>query len=89
MLSDPDKKARYDQFGFAGDQMGGGGGFDFGGWYKDAACTNGNEFRFGYELEANTTIYAKWTEVTSGNYTVIIWRAGRHRLPAVLSGVRV
>ena len=29
VLSDPDKKARYDQFGFAGDQMGGGG-FDFG-----------------------------------------------------------
>ena len=32
MLSDPDKKARYDQFGFAGDQMGGAGGFDFGGF---------------------------------------------------------
>ena len=32
VLSDPDKKARYDQFGFAGDQMGGGGGFDFGGF---------------------------------------------------------
>ncbi|MBR6346215.1 MAG: molecular chaperone DnaJ [Bacteroidales bacterium] len=38
VLSDPEKKARYDQFGFAGDQMGqggfggfGGGGFDFGG----------------------------------------------------------
>ena len=32
VLSDPDKKARYDQYGFAGDQMGGGGGFDFGGF---------------------------------------------------------
>ncbi len=32
VLSDPDKRARYDQYGFAGDQMGGGaGGFDFGG----------------------------------------------------------
>ena len=32
VLSDPDKRARYDQYGFAADQMGGGaGGFDFGG----------------------------------------------------------
>ena len=32
ILSDPDKRAKYDQFGFAGEQMGGGaGGFDFGG----------------------------------------------------------
>ena len=33
VLSDPDKRARYDQFGFAAEQMGGGGagGFDFGG----------------------------------------------------------
>ena len=31
VLSDPDKRAKYDQFGFAGEQMGGTGGFDFGG----------------------------------------------------------
>lgn len=32
VLSDTDKRAKYDQFGFAGEQMGGGaGGFDFGG----------------------------------------------------------
>ncbi len=31
VLSDPDKRAKYDQFGFAADQMGGAGGFDFGG----------------------------------------------------------
>ncbi len=32
ILSDPDKRAKYDQYGFAADQMGGGaGGFDFGG----------------------------------------------------------
>ena len=32
VLSDADKRARYDKFGFAGEQMGGGaGGFDFGG----------------------------------------------------------
>ena len=33
VLSDPDKRARYDQYGFAAEQMGGAGagGFDFGG----------------------------------------------------------
>lgn len=32
ILSDPDKRAKYDQFGFSAEQMGGGaGGFDFGG----------------------------------------------------------
>ena len=32
ILSDPDKRAKYDQYGFAAEQMGGGaGGFDFGG----------------------------------------------------------
>lgn len=31
VLSDPDKRAKYDQFGFAAEQMGGAGGFDFGG----------------------------------------------------------
>lgn len=32
ILSDPDKRAKYDKFGFAAEQMGGGaGGFDFGG----------------------------------------------------------
>ena len=31
ILSDPDKRAKYDQFGFAAEQMGGAGGFDFGG----------------------------------------------------------
>ena len=32
VLSTPDKRARYDQFGFAGDQMGGGGAGGFGGF---------------------------------------------------------
>ncbi len=48
-------------------------GYSFGGWYKDAACTDGQEFSFGGELEANTTIYAKWTLVETAPYTVIIW----------------
>jgi len=33
-------------------------GYIFGGWYKEAACTN--EFDFDAGIEANTTIYAKW-----------------------------
>lgn len=32
VLSDPDKRARYDQFGFDGPNMGGAGGFDFSGF---------------------------------------------------------
>ena len=49
VLSDPDKKARYDQFGFAGDQMGGGGGFDFGGFDLNDILRNvfGGGFNFG------------------------------------------
>ena len=36
-------------------------GWDFGGWYKEATCTN--EFVFTTEvINADTTIYAKWTE---------------------------
>ena len=49
VLSDPDKKARYDQFGFAGDQMGGAGGFDFGGFDLNDILRNvfGGGFNFG------------------------------------------
>ena len=33
----------------------------FGGWYTDAACSNGKEFDFSTPLTANwTTLYAKW-----------------------------
>ena len=48
VLSDPDKKARYDQYGFAGDQMGGGG-FDFGGFDLNDILRNvfGGGFNFG------------------------------------------
>ena len=49
VLSDPDKKARYDQFGFAGDQMGGGGAYDFGGFDLNDILRNvfGGSFSFG------------------------------------------
>ncbi|HBI64369.1 MAG TPA: hypothetical protein DDX51_04550 [Clostridiales bacterium] len=49
-------------------------GYTFGGWYTDAACTDGNEFNFDATVEARTTVYAKWTVVASANYTVIIWK---------------
>jgi len=50
VLSDPQKKARYDQFGFAGDQMGEGGGFDFGGFDLNEILRSvfgGGGFNFG------------------------------------------
>lgn len=34
--------------------------FTFRGWYKDAACTDGNKVEAGYELTANLNLYAKW-----------------------------
>ncbi len=38
-------------------------GYTFGGWYTDAACTNGNEFDFDNQtqIRTDTTLYAKWT----------------------------
>lgn len=49
-------------------------GYTFGGWYTNAACTDGNEFTFGNTISDNTTIYAKWIPNTTANYTVIIWK---------------
>lgn len=34
----------------------------FGGWYTDAACTEGNEWTIPTELAHNVTVYAKWTD---------------------------
>lgn len=51
-------------------------GYSFGGWYTDAACTNGNEFDFNAVIPntmKNTTLYAKWTAAELANYTVNIW----------------
>ena len=46
-------------------------GWTFGGWYQDATCSVA--FDFATPITANTELYAKWTEVTSGtvNYTVV------------------
>ena len=49
-------------------------GYTFGWWYKDAACTDGNEFTFGQGLTDNTTIYAKWTANATAPYTILIWK---------------
>ncbi len=42
-------------------------GYTFGGWYKEAACTNAWNADTAYTKEGNTTLYAKWTPIT---YTV-------------------
>ncbi|MGN0813662.1 MAG: pectinesterase family protein [Candidatus Coproplasma sp.] len=39
-------------------------GYDFAGWYSDAACTDGNEVTFPLTVTGNTTVYAKWTVAT-------------------------
>lgn len=42
-------------------------GYDFGGWYKEAECTN--VFNFNTELiTADTTIYAKWNQIYKVTY---------------------
>ncbi|MBR4504159.1 MAG: InlB B-repeat-containing protein, partial [Candidatus Methanomethylophilaceae archaeon] len=49
-------------------------GYTFGGWYKDKACTDGNEFTFGSTLTEFTTIYAKWIPNETAGYTILIWK---------------
>ncbi len=49
-------------------------GCTFGGWYKDADCTDGNEYAAGTALTENTTLYAKWELVTEANYTIVYWQ---------------
>jgi uncharacterized repeat protein (TIGR02543 family) len=38
-------------------------GYNFGGWYKDAACTDAWDFAAG-TVDGNITLYAKWTAVS-------------------------
>ena len=42
-------------------------GYDFGGWYNEAACTTAAEITPNYTIAGNKTVYAKWTPKT---YTV-------------------
>ena len=42
-------------------------GYTFGGWYKDEACSDGQEFNFSSQtITADTTIYAKWIKNLEG-----------------------
>ena len=47
-------------------------GYEFAGWFTDAACTAGSMFEFGSSLVRDITLYAKWNPGTA-NYTVIHW----------------
>ncbi len=44
--------------------------YTFAGWYTNPECTDGNEFVFGSELDAPTTVYAKWDSETLSGYTI-------------------
>lgn len=44
-------------------------GYTFGGWYKDAACTQA--FDFNEVMTATTTVYAKWNGAST-TYTIIV-----------------
>ena len=48
-------------------------GYTFGGWYTNPECT-GEPFEFGHPITERTTIYAKWTEVSTATYVVLIWK---------------
>ena len=47
-------------------------GYEFAGWFTDAACTAGSMFEFGSSLVRDIELYAKWNPGTA-NYTVIHW----------------
>ena len=47
-------------------------GYEFAGWFTDAACTAGSMFEFGSLLDNDIKLYAKWNPGTA-NYTVIHW----------------
>lgn len=47
-------------------------GYEFAGWFTDAACTAGSMFEFGSSLDNDIKLYAKWNPGTA-NYTVIHW----------------
>lgn len=55
-------------------------GYTFGGWYTDAACTDGNEFTFGATdtISERTYVYAKWTAAATAKYIVLIWKQNVH-----------
>ena len=58
-------------------------GYTFGGWYKEAGCTNPWNFETD-KVTADTTLYAKWTANT---YTVTFNANGHGTAPAAQSGI--
>jgi uncharacterized repeat protein (TIGR02543 family) len=56
-------------------------GYTFGGWYKEAACTNAWNFA-GDTVTSNITLYAKWTQNAVGTFTVTFNADGGTPMPA-------
>ncbi len=54
-------------------------GYTFGGWYKEAACTNA--YSFSTKVTANITLYAKWT---INQYTVTFNANGHGTAPSAV-----
>ncbi len=50
-------------------------GWTFVGWYKDQACSDGNEWKFTTPVKENMTLYAKWT-AGDAKYTVNHYQEG-------------
>ncbi len=42
-------------------------GWTFGGWYKDAACTEAQKYLFSATVTSDLDLYAKWTKNSSGD----------------------
>jgi len=55
-------------------------GWDFGGWFTDAECTEGNEFDFNTAISDDTELFAKWTAFDG---CVELWPATSGDAPAV------
>ncbi len=54
-------------------------GYEFDGWYTGEPSEvggdpTGSKFTFGSGIDTKTYLYAKWKEVETANYTVIIWK---------------
>ena len=45
-------------------------GYTFTGWYKDSACTEGNEWSFDTPVTSNITLYAKWMHSVTFDYGI-------------------
>ena len=54
-------------------------GYEFGGWYTNSECSDGNRFEFGGTIASRKVIYAKWIPHTTAPYTVIMWTQNLNR----------